>query len=121
METKLAAAPPWERVDGLDWEALGAQLDRRGFAIPEPVLDEGECADLAALFDDGQFRSTVDMARHRFGDGRYRYFDHPLPEAIAALRGSFYGHLAPIANEWSRRLRGDEGFPLEHAELLERC
>jgi uncharacterized protein len=61
------------------------------------------------------------MARHRFGDGRYRYFDHPLPEAIAALRGSFYGHLAPIANEWSRRLRGDEEFPLEHAELLERC
>jgi hypothetical protein len=26
-----------------------------------------------------------------------------------------------IANEWSRRLRGDEEFPLEHAELLERC
>ena len=26
------------------------------------------------------------MARHRFGDGRYRYFDHPLPEPIPALR-----------------------------------
>ena len=47
------------------------------------------------------------MARHRFGDGRYRYFDHPLPDAIAALRGSFYRHLAPIANEWSARLGGD--------------
>jgi hypothetical protein len=42
------------------------------------------------------------------GDGRYRYFDHPLPDTIAALRGSFYGRLAPIANEWSRRLRGDD-------------
>ena len=22
------------------------------------------------------------MARHRFGDGRYRYFEHPLPDTI---------------------------------------
>jgi len=62
------------------------------------------------------------MARHRFGDDRYRYFDHPLPDTIAALRSSFYSHLAPIANNWSTRLRGDEPtFPLEHSELLERC
>ncbi len=73
------------------------------------------------LFDGGRFRSTVEMARHRFGDGRYRYFDHPLPPPIAALRGAFYGHLAPIANEWSQRLSGDEEHPLEHADLLERC
>src|ERR1700754_1351254 len=104
METKLAAAPPWERVDGLDWEALGTQLDERGFAITEPVLDEGECAELAGLFDGGRFRSTVDMARHRFGDGRYRYFDHPLPAPIGELRSTFYAHLAPIANEWAERL-----------------
>jgi hypothetical protein len=62
------------------------------------------------------------MARHRFGDGRYRYFDHPLPDAIAELRTSFYRHLAPIANDWSRRLRGDAPTsPLEHDQLLERC
>ena len=62
------------------------------------------------------------MARHRFGHGRYRYFDHPLPESIAELRGSFYGHLAPIANDWSELLSGDNPtFPLEHEELLERC
>ena len=62
------------------------------------------------------------MARHRFGDGRYRYFDHPLPDAIAALRTSFYERLAPIANEWSQLLRGDNAtFPLEHDALLDRC
>jgi hypothetical protein len=33
------------------------------------------------------------MARHRFGDGRYRYCDHPLPDTIAALRSSFYGEV----------------------------
>jgi uncharacterized protein len=109
------------RVEALDWPGITGQLDARGFAVTAPLLDPGECEALAGLFDGGGFRSTVDMARHRFGDGRYRYFDHPLPETIAALRGSFYAHLAPIANEWSRRLRGDEEFPLAHAELLERC
>ncbi len=62
------------------------------------------------------------MARHRFGDGRYRYFDHPLPETIQALRGDFYRHLAPVANEWEALLGGSgDEFPSEHAELLARC
>jgi hypothetical protein len=110
------------RVDSLDWDELTEHLDGRGFAVTEPLLEAGECDELSDLFDGGRFRSTIDMARHRFGDGRYRYFDHPLPKPIAALRSSFYRHLAPIANEWSERLRGDdETFPLEHEELLERC
>src|SRR4029077_15977500 len=54
--------------------------------------------------------------------GRYRYFDHPLPETIAALRGSFYRHLAPIANDWASQLRGDNpSFPLEHEQLPSQC
>ncbi len=110
------------RVDDLAWEELRAQLDERGFAVTAPLLTESECEDLADLFDAGRFRSTIDMARHRFGDGRYRYFDHPLPDAIAALRGSFYRRLAPIANDWSERLGGAaDAFPLEHEELLARC
>src|SRR3954452_19195828 len=60
------------------------------------------------------------MARHRFGDGRYRYFEHPLPETIAALRGAFYARLAPVANAWAQRIGGDT-FPLTHGALLERC
>ncbi len=111
-----------DRVDALDWNELRQQLDGRGFGITERLLDASECADLSDLFDGGRFRSTIDMARHRFGDGRYRYFDHPLPEAIASLRSSFYRHLAPVANDWSELLRGDnETFPLTHEELLERC
>jgi hypothetical protein len=110
------------RVDALDWNALGDQLDDVGHAITPAVLTDNECDDLAALFDGGRFRSTIDMARHRFGDGRYRYFDHPLPEVIEALRASFYPHLAAVANRWSERLRGDTPtFPADHEELLERC
>jgi uncharacterized protein len=110
------------RVDALDWDDLRTQLDQVGFAISAPLLSDAECSELADLFDSGRFRSTIDMARHRFGDGRYRYFEHPLPDTIADLRVAFYHHLAPIANDWSALLRGDdEQFPLEHQELLERC
>ena len=121
--TTIAADTALEnRVDALDWDDLRAQLDDRGFAITPPVLEPAECSDLSDLFDGGRFRSTIDMARHRFGDGRYRYFDHPLPEPIAALRAAFYRRLAPVANRWSALLGGDaDAFPPEHAELLERC
>ena len=110
------------RIDALDWTALTASLDGLGFAVTEPVLTGAECEELAGLFDGDGFRSTIDMARHRFGDGRYRYFDHPLPEPIADARAAFYRHLAPVANDWAQKLRGDEPtFPLAHEELLERC
>ena len=74
-----------DRVTALPWPALQEALDAQGFAITPPLLDAAECDDLAQLFDDGRFRATVEMARHRFGDGRYRYFDHPLPPLIAEL------------------------------------
>ena len=86
------------------------------------MLDADECAEIASLFDDGKFRSTIDMARYRFGDGRYRYFDHPLPKTISALRASFYPHLAEVANRWSELLRGDRPtWPRKHEELIARC
>jgi hypothetical protein len=111
-----------QRDDALDWDDLHGQLDARGFAVTEPLLSDDECAALADLFDAGRFRSTIDMARYRFGDGRYRYFDNPLPDAIGELRGAFYRHLAPIANAWWSLLGGEEdAFPLEHDELLASC
>lgn len=123
MSTETVSAPPLAaRVEGLDWDHLRAQLDERGFAVTAPLLGAGECRRLAGLFDGEGFRSTVDMARHRFGDGRYRYFAHPLPEAVVQLRAAFYGRLAPIANDWSARLGGEaEAFPPDHAGLLARC
>jgi uncharacterized protein len=120
--TRPASASLTDRVDALHWDDLREQLDTRGFAVTAPLLRIREARELENLFEAGEFRSTIDMARHRFGDGRYRYFDHPLPDSIAELRGSFYRHLAPIANGWSELLSGDNPtFPLEHEELLERC
>jgi hypothetical protein len=111
-----------ERVEALDWDALRAQLDAAGHAVTPPLLDAAECEELARLFDDDdRFRSTVDMARHRFGDGRYRYFGHPLPEPVAELRRALYARLAPIANAWAALLPGEPEYPLEHEELIARC
>ena len=104
-----------ERVDELDWSELNARLDEVGHAVTPVLLREHECRELGDLFDGGRFRSTIDMARHRFGDGRYRYFDHPLPELIAGLRAAFYPHLATVANAWSRAVAG------RHADLPARA
>ena len=120
--TERTITPAAQRVDALAWDELEEQLDTRGFAVSEPLLSAAECRDLAALFDGGRFRSTVDMARHRFGDGRYRYFDHPLPEPIGELRSAFYRRLAPVANRWWALVGGEaDAFPAEHEELLRRC
>jgi hypothetical protein len=111
-----------ERVHALDWSRLTHELDERGFAVTDPIMADHDCRELADLFDGGGFRSTVDMARHRFGDGRYRYFAHPLPALVSAARAAFYEHLAPVANTWSERLsRQAARFPDTHEELLERC
>jgi uncharacterized protein len=111
-----------DRVDALGWDELRERLDDQGHAITAPLLTAAECDELADLFDGGRFRSTIDMARHRFGDGRYRYFDHPLPAPIGELREGFYRRLAPVANRWSERLGGAaDAYPPEHEQLLERC
>jgi uncharacterized protein len=120
--TPTRTAEVGDRIDGLDWPALTAELDERGFAVTDRVYTADECRALAELFDGEGFRSTIDMARHRFGDGRYRYFAHPLPQPIQQARTAFYGQLAPIANAWGERLSGDQPvFPATHQELLERC
>jgi len=104
------------------WGRLLETLDADGFALTDvPVLVAEECAELIAGFDDpARFRSTVDMAAHRFGEGTYRYFRYPLPPAVAALRQAAYPALAVLANRWADRL-GVEGYPDRLADLLDRC
>ena len=88
-----------DRIEDLDWEALSAQLDEDGFVQTSPVLSASECRELAARFEDGRFRSTVDMRRYRFGEGEYKYFDAPLPDVIDGARHALYPPLADLANE----------------------
>jgi hypothetical protein len=108
-------------VDAICWRELEAGLDDRGYAVTPPLLAPDTCAALAALFDDDRlFRSTVEMARHGFGRGQYRYFAVP-PGPVAGLRNALYPKLAGIANRWAAMLGISGDWPAQHAELLARC
>src|SRR4051795_10176760 len=109
-------------VDRLDWAALAAELDAHGHAQTPQLLTAQECASISALYEDVErFRSTIDMARYRFGSGQYRYFDHPLPDLVARLRQAFYPQLVPIAREWAARLGRPAPWPDTLAEWLDLC
>src|SRR3954452_5222816 len=108
----------------MDWSSVVADVDAHGFAItPVPLLTAPECADLCAGFDDdGLYRSTVDMERHRFGEGVYRYYRYPLPAAVQRLREEAYGPLAQLANTWAARLRGEtSSYPSALDDYLSYC
>lgn len=111
-----------ERVDATDWAGVEADLDAIGCALTGPLLTADEAAAIAALYpDDHRFRSTVDMARYRFGEGEYRYFAEPFPEAIAELKAALYPKLLPIARDWWTRLGRDTPWPDSLDEWLRMC
>ncbi|NNC17530.1 2OG-Fe(II) oxygenase [Corallococcus exiguus] len=110
------------RVRSVDWEGAGRELDARGCAVLEQLLTPDECEALALLYGvDDAFRSRVVMARHGFGRGEYKYFDHPLPEVVTELRTALYPCLAPIANRWNTAMGIDVRYPDVHADFLARC
>lgn len=111
-----------QRVDALDWDRMRAELDERGWATTGPLLDGGECAAIAAGYDeDALFRSRVVMARHGFGRGEYRYYAYPLPSPLASLRERLYVNLLQVAEAWRPSLGGGDPYPAAHAEYLRRC
>src|SRR5262249_22313225 len=80
------------------------------------------CEQLIGLYsDDKRFRSRIDMARFRFGEGEYKYFADPLPDLVRALRGAAYPNLAMIANGWAGRLGAADDYPGELEGFLEIC
>ena len=110
------------RVAVLDWDSAAADLDDVGVAAVGPILRPGECDELRAMyFQERRFRSTIDMARHRFGEGEYRYFARPLPPAVAELRGAFWAYLRPIAREWAGRLGRPAPWPDDFDAWIAEC
>jgi hypothetical protein len=106
----------------VDWLRVEADLDADGAAVIEKLLTPEGCRELIGLYaEDDRFRSRVVMARHGFGRGEYKYFDHPLPRSVADLRQALYPPLARIANRWNEALRLDARYPSTHAEYLDRC
>lgn len=114
---------PWqERVDGTDWRSVGSELDAVGCALTGQLLTPEEAGAIAGLYSDAaRFRSTVNMSRHRFGEGEYRYFAQPYPEAVVALKRALYPRLLPIARDWWTRLGRAAPWPDNLDQWLRMC
>ena len=80
------------------------------------LMTRAGASELIQLYDRGDaFRSTINMGRHGFGAGEYRYLARPLPEAVDELRHALYPHLLPIARDWYTKL----GRPIPWADTLD--
>ena len=111
-----------ERVDGIDWSTVTSGLDELGIASTGPMLDTDACNALIELYDCAdRFRSTIDMASHRFGRGQYRYFNRPLPPVVAQLRAALWPHLLPVARDWAERRGQPSPWPDTLDEWLAQC
>ena len=110
------------RVDSADWSAITAELDEFGGALLPRLLTDAETSQIRGLYeDDGCFRSTVNLGRHRFGEGEYRYFKTPYPEPVERLRHALYPRLLPIARQWWARLGRPAPWPDSLEEWLAMC
>lgn len=106
----------------LPWEEISKSLNEHGFASLPTLIDPKTCEELISLYpEEGIYRKTVVMERHRFGLGQYKYFNYPLPTFIQELRANMYSHLAPIANQWMRILGIDIQYPEDHEAFLDTC
>jgi hypothetical protein len=105
----------------IDWASTAAELDLSGGALLPRLVTDEQAAALRDMYDDDRFRSTVDMARHRFGAGQYRYFRAPYPAPIEDLKQALYPRLLPIARDWYARLGRHAPWPDTLDAWLEQC
>jgi hypothetical protein len=111
-----------ERVAAACWRDVALELDALGASVLGPLLDAAQATELIRLYEDDRvFRSTIEMGRHRFGAGQYRYFAHPLPAVVDELRHALYPRLVPIARAWYKKLRRNAPWPDSLDEWLAMC
>ncbi|HSB97475.1 MAG TPA: 2OG-Fe(II) oxygenase [Spongiibacteraceae bacterium] len=120
--TAASSGAPEARIALLGWAEIERQLDGHGFAVIDKLLTSAECRTLVELYaTDNIFRNKVVMERHGYGRGEYKYFNYPLPDMVAKLRGALYARLYAIANRWQVALNSAIEYPAAHAEFLQRC
>ncbi|MDE9365492.1 2OG-Fe(II) oxygenase [Luteipulveratus sp. YIM 133132] len=111
-----------DRIAAGDWDAVGGELDEYGGALLPQLLTAAEAKEIRDLYErDDAFRTTVDMGRHRFGEGQYRYLATPYPEPIEALKQALYPRLLPVARDWWSRLGRETPWPDTLDDWLEMC
>lgn len=110
------------RIRAADWDAITTDVNEYGGALLPQLLTAKQTVQLRELYDQPRpFRSTVDMARYRFGRGQYRYFHSPYPEPIEELKQELYPRLLPIARDWWNKLCRSTPWPDTLDEWLDIC
>ena len=114
---------PWrDRVESGDWAAITAEVNSLGGALLPELLTPAEAAEIRGLYPQaGHFRATINMGRHRFGEGEYRYFKTPYPDPVERLKEALYPRLLPIARDWWAKLGRPAPWPETLAEWLRMC
>jgi hypothetical protein len=106
----------------MDWSDIAGQLDRHGCAVIPSLLTAAQCRAITELWpQDALFRKYIDMARHGYGQGSYKYFAYPLPDPVADLRATTYPPLAEIGNRWNAAMGSALHYPAQHADWLKLC
>jgi hypothetical protein len=114
--------PHIKKVSHLDWPLLQKLLDENGYVKLPSMLSQSECKEMIDSYEEeNNFRSTIDMARYRFGIGEYKYYNAPLPNLLQQLREGFYPQLAQTANRWLEQLGKGAAYPIALKEFLEQC
>ncbi|MGW5124011.1 2OG-Fe(II) oxygenase [Streptomyces sp. NPDC004069] len=124
MRTKSTRpADLWrDRVDSADWSAVTDEVNEYGGALLPQLLEPEETREIRGLYESNDlFRSTINMGRHRFGEGEYKYFRAPYPEPIERLKQALYPRLLPIARDWWTKLRRPAPWPDRLDEWLQMC
>lgn len=111
-----------DTIATLDWASIQQTLDNQGYATIPKLLNADQCNEVMETYeDDSKFRSTIDMARYRFGLGEYKYYEAPLPNIIEQLRIGLYPELSKVANRWREQLGGDQIYPSDLSAFLDQC
>jgi hypothetical protein len=122
-QSRTRGDDPWAaRVANGDWGRITDEINEYGGALLPQLLTAEETVTIRSMYaDDTRFRSTVNMGRHRFGEGEYRYFNTPYPEPIERLKQALFPRLLPIARDWYRKLGRPAPWPDTLDEWLDRC
>jgi hypothetical protein len=110
------------KIENIQWASVYQSINEKGYAILPKFFTTEQCTHFIEQYkDEALYRSTIDMARYRFGNGQYKYFSYPLPITIQRIREGFYPPLAILANEWMVKLGAGIVFPSSHSELIQQC
>lgn len=90
------------KIQNVDWQSITDKMHTKCYAIIPNLLSDDECEMLKSEYNNSNaYRKTVVMKRYRFGMGKYKYFNYPMPDLIQQNRTNIYQYLVLIANSWS--------------------